>query len=116
MPDKDDKKREAPISYRPPKGLRKEFHERVEKSGLSTSAFINKAVFNIEPPRQSRRPPVEKQLLASLLGEAAHIRDALHEIALAGRDEPANALLIEAAIDDLTEIRSALLKMLGRQP
>ena len=56
MPDSTNRKREAPISYRPPKGLREEFHARVEKSGLSTSAFITKAVFATDPPRQSRRP------------------------------------------------------------
>ena len=34
MPEENEKNRAAPISYRPPKGMRKEFLERVEKSGL----------------------------------------------------------------------------------
>ncbi len=71
MSDRKDKKRDAPISYRPPKDLQAEFLARVEKSGLSTSAFITKAVFSQAPYRQSRRPVPEQKLLARLLGEAA---------------------------------------------
>ena len=56
MSKKTGKKREAPISYRPPAALREEFHSRVEKSGLSASAFITKSVFGNDAPRQSRRP------------------------------------------------------------
>ncbi len=114
MPDRKSIKREAPISYRPPKGLRQEFHVRVEKSGLSTSAFITKAVFGTDPPRQSRRPSMEAELLARLLAQAAKIRDELHEISLTGSDD--TGPVIAAAFDELTEIRTALLKASGRQP
>ena len=114
MPEKDDKKREAPISYRPPKGLQDEFYARVEKSGLSTGAFITKAIFATDPPRQSRRPPMEAELLARLLAQAAKIRDELHEISLAGSDD--RGAVIEASFDELTEIRAALLKASGRKP
>jgi len=44
MTDKNRKKREAPISYRPPAALREEFFARVEKSGLSASGFITKSI------------------------------------------------------------------------
>ncbi len=114
MPDRKNTKREAPISYRPPKGLRQEFHARVKKSGLSTSAFITKAVLATDPPRQSRRPPMEAELLARLLAQAAKIRDELHQISLAGSDD--NAPGIAASFDELTEIRAALLKASGRKP
>ncbi len=115
MSDKKDKKREAPISYRPPKDLRDEFHLRVKKSGLSTTAFITKSVFKQDAPRQSRRPAIEEKLLARLLAEAAQIRDNLHEISMSGSDER-DTLLVEQAVDDLAEIRAALLKAMGRQP
>ncbi len=54
------------------------------------------------------------RLLARLLAQAAKIRDELHEISLAGSDN--SALLIEAAFDELTEIRAALIKASGRKP
>ena len=106
---KTENKRAAPISYRPPAALRAAFHERVESSGLSANAFITKAVF------EGRLRP-EQALLARLLAEAASIRDALHDIALTGADTPANALHLEMALRDLTEIRAALVKAYGRRP
>ena len=108
-------KREAPISYRPPAHLRDEFHARVEQSGLSVSGFITKVIFDASPPRQSRRPPLEKKLVAQMLGEAARIRDALHEIELTG-DCQENALLIEQAVEELIELRTMLMKAMGRKP
>ncbi len=116
MSKKRDKKRDAPISYRPPARLRDEFQARVEKSGLSTSAFITKAVFDLEPARQSRRPPVEAKLLAKLLAEAGQIRQQLHEMSLNSGGKNDHTLLIEEANQALTEIRTALLKNMGRNP
>ena len=82
MPEQDDKKREAPISYRPPKELRAEFDERVLASGLSTSAFITKSVFGRDPPRRSRRPSIEHEAVAQILAGLAQVRDELHAIAV----------------------------------
>src|SRR5438132_12303494 len=82
MPEQDDKKREAPISYCPPKELRAEFDERVLASGLSTSAFITKAVFGRDPPRRSRRPSVEHAAVAQIPADLAPVRDELHAIAV----------------------------------
>jgi hypothetical protein len=115
MPDKKRKKRKAPISYRPPAELREEFEARVQKSGLSTSAFITKSVFTQDAPRQSRRPAIEEKLLARLLAEAAAIRTALHDVSIAST-ESTNTVLIEHAMGDLSEIRAALLKAMGKQP
>ena len=116
MLDRKDKKREAPISYRPPKDLRDEFHSRVQKSGLSTAAFITKAVFNEAPNRQSRRPSIEEKLLARLLNEATKIHHDLHEKSQTNGGETCNAQLMEEAVSALTEIRAALLKAMGRNP
>ncbi len=110
------KKREAPISYRPPKSLRTEFDVRVKKSGLSVSAFITKTIFDHDPPRQSRRPAASQKLLAQILAQAAKINDQLHDIALTGGDTANNMLPLEAAMDELAVIRAALLKDMGRQP
>jgi hypothetical protein len=114
MPAENDNKREAPISYRPPKELRAEFERRVNASGLSTSAFITKSVFGAEPPRQSRRPSIEHQAVAQILGELARVRDQLHNVAIASG--PGSGVLLEEAVRSLTEIRSACFKALGRKP
>ena len=116
MPDKDRKKRKPPISYRPPAALRDEFHARVEKSGLSASAFITKAIFNQAPPRQSRRPALQQRLLARLLSEAARIRQDLDDIARQDGYDGGSDPVIAEATRTLTEIRAALLKAMGRNP
>ena len=115
MTEKTKKGREAPISYRPPAELREAFRARVEKSGLSTNAFITKAVFGGDAPRQSRRPAIEEKLLARLLAEAAAIRGQLHEITLTGAQDR-DTILLEMAASDLAEIRAALLLAMGRKP
>lgn len=112
MPDeKKRKKRESPIPYRPPADLREEFLARVEKSGQSTNAFITRCCLGIDPPRQSRRSPLETKLLAQILAEAAAIRDQLHEAQLSGGDP----LVLEQAVRALSDIRNALLKNAGRK-
>jgi hypothetical protein len=109
-------KRPAPISYRPPATLRDEFDLRVSKSGLSISAYITKCVFNQAPPRQSKRPAAEYKLLAKLLGEAAKIHDDLLAIKQSQTMDNEDQAIFEAALNDLTEIRAAILKSMGRQP
>ena len=103
------KKRAAPISYRPPKDREDEFDARVAASGLSINGFLNDCVFG-----KNRRRPGEVKALALLLGRAAHIRDHLHEISLGASDE--EACIIKAAMDELTEIRAALLILMRRRP
>ena len=114
MPNRTKNKRTAPISYRPPQGLRDEFMERIKKSGLSTCAFITESIFNTAPPRQSRRPPIEQKLLARLLNEAAKIHCDLQQIPSSDGEDV--RVQIEAATEELTLIRTALLKAMGRNP
>jgi len=112
MTEKIDDKREPPISYRPPAELREEFHRRVARSGLSTSAFITQAVFHTAPPRQSRRPSVEHREVVRLLASLARLHDQLHTIVLGG----GNGVALDEALHQLREIRAACFIALGRKP
>ncbi len=116
MSDKTPKKREAPISYRPPAELRDKFHSRVKQSGLSTCAYITKCCLNIDPPRQSRRPSIEEKLLGKLLAQSAAIRMNLDAIDSASHEMSETEVLLEQAVDELGQIRAALLKTMGRKP
>jgi hypothetical protein len=102
-------RRPAPISYRPPRGLAEEFHARVAASGLSTNAFITEAIFG-----RNRHRPDELQALAGLLVRTAAINDRLREIELAGAG--GSTLSIEAAQEELVDIRTALIALMGRAP
>lgn len=114
MTEKTDKKRDAPVSYRPPAELRDEFRRRVETSGLSANAYITRAIFNAAIPRGTRRPAVEKQMLAHLLGRSAAIRDALDNASRVSGTGAADAM--KMACEELTVIRAALMKMMEREP
>ncbi len=116
MTDKTDEKRDAPVSYRPPAKLRDEFYRRVEASGLPVNAYISKALFGLATPRGTRRPPVEKQLLAQLLARSAAIRDALDGAARATGDDGRATDALQTACDELAVIRAALMKMMERAP
>ena len=93
---------------------------RVQNSGLSISAYITKCVFNQAPPRQykrlAKRPGPSQKLLAKLLGEATKIHEDLQSINLSTDLSAQNQSLFEGACKDLTEIRAAILKNMGRQP
>jgi hypothetical protein len=115
MSERDDK-REAPISYRPPRELRAEFERRVLASGLSVSAFITKSWSGAAPSRQSRRPTVDHEAVAKILAGLAQVRDALHAVPQKpGEDMPSRAA-IEEALRALIEMRAACFKALGRKP
>ena len=115
MSERDDK-REAPISYRPPRELRAEFERRVLASGLSISAFITKAWSGAAPSRRSRRPTVDHEAVAKILAGLAQVRDALHAIAPKAGEAAPNRAAIEEAVRPLTEMRAACFKALGRKP
>ena len=116
MTEKTDQKRDAPVSYRPPAKLRDELYRRIEASGLPVNAYITKALFDLPTPRGTRRPPVEKEMLALLLARSAAIRDALDSTARVAGDEANAADALKAACDELAVIRAALMTLMERAP
>lgn len=114
MMEKTDKKRDAPISYRPPADLAGEFRRRVEQSGLSANAYITRAVFNAPIPRGARKPPVEKQMLAELLARSGAIRDALDNATRIDAENADTAQAVKAGVAELEIIAAGILKMLER--
>ena len=116
MTEKTDKKRDAPISYRPPADLADEFRQRVEQSGLSVNAYITRALFGADAPRSARTQHLEKRMLAHLLGNSAAIRDALDAAGRVAGDDVRAAAAIDRAHDELSVIRAAILKLMEREP
>lgn len=109
------KSRPAPISYRPPERLREEFHTRVRNSGQSANAFITAAIFGQMAPRARARSPLTQRLAAMLLSQAARINDRLEQGSGSTSDAQHEQLLQECR-DELAEIRSYLMLVLGRDP
>lgn len=116
MSDERNRKREAPLSIRLRKGQRQEIRRRADLAGLSVTAYVLKCIFDLEPPRQSRRPSIEKELVAEVISELAKTRAALEESAQSSGDESEADETFETACKDLTEIRAAAFTALGRVP
>ncbi len=108
--------RDAPFSYRPPAGKGAELRADLKARGLSFNALVTSLIYGAPLPRGSRHPPVEKQMLALLLADAAAIRDALDEALRRDAGNPDTAAAVRAAGADLEIIAAGILKMMERGP
>ena len=107
------KKRAPPVSYRPPADLREEFAARVHASGLTTNAYITRAVFSGQAPRSKPKPGLDRTAAATLLAQAAVISDRLTSVS-DGETEREEAL--RACREELLLIRTFLMQLAGREP
>jgi hypothetical protein len=105
------------ITIRLTEAERAAIDERAERAGLTTGSHARQLLLGAPAPRQVRRPPVERVLLAKLLGQLGKAGGNLNQIARAlnrGRDLYGDAFL--EATGSLRDIRNALLEALGRTP
>jgi hypothetical protein len=86
--------------------------EQADRAGLSVAAVIRHAVLAEKPLRAARRPSVNHELAAQLLGTLGLLAASLREAELAGQ----NVMAIEAAQRDLAELRTLLFEAMGRAP
>ena len=87
-----------------------------ERAGLSVGAFIRQQVIGSEPPRQSRRPPVEKELLSLAMRHMGKIGGNINQLAKHANHGrvPCHHQLNEAA-NAVKDIRTLILDALGMQ-
>jgi hypothetical protein len=90
-----------------------------DSSGLSVGSLLRRALFNTPPPRAARRPSVEVQAVARLLGQLGKIGSNINQIAYhlnAGRPGGRIEGSLEEALRDLGELRIVCLQALGKEP
>jgi hypothetical protein len=86
-----------------------------EQCGLPLSALIRHALFNSPPPRAVRRPTINHQAVAKLLGELGKLGSNINKLARhanAGRYQTDS---VELAMRALLELRTACMEALGRE-
>ena len=86
-----------------------------ERAGLTTGSYSRQLLLGAPAPRQVRRPPIERVLLARLLGQLGSAGNNLNQIARAlnrGRGLYDDALI--EAFSQIRDVRNALLGALGR--
>ncbi len=90
------------------------------RGGVPVAALIRQALLVLQPPRAVRRPTVDHQAVARLLGELGKIGSNLNQIAKhmnAGREGTDGVeVSIDLALRDLMELRLVCLQALGREP
>lgn len=89
--------------------------DAADRAGLTPGSYGRQVLLGAPPPRQVRRPPVERRELARLLGEIGHVGGNLNQIARdmnLGRGIGGSALRQE--LHGLGLVRDAILKALGR--
>jgi hypothetical protein len=72
--------------------------DAADKAGLSVASYSRLQMLGAPPPRGARRPPVEKQMLAKVLGQLGKIGSNLNQVARSAN----------MGEDDLAETRQAL--------
>lgn len=88
--------------------------EQANRSGLSLSSLARAALLGADVP-VTRRPPVEKALLAQTLGQLGKLGSNLNQIAHRsnlGREPLAE--LVSAELAELRVVRDAIMRALGR--
>lgn len=89
--------------------------DRADRAGTSVGSLIRSAVLSAEAPRATRRPTVNHQAVARILGELGRVADAFRKAAGAA-DRRRSHDLIDGAARDLSELRTLCFEALGREP
>jgi hypothetical protein len=112
----DPKSKPFPIRFTPQQF--EQLSETARAAGLSVGAFARTVLLGSPGPRAVRRPPIERAELARLLGGLGNLRSNANQIAKAynQRGEVPEAQDIEEMKRDLSVMRDAVMKALGREP
>jgi len=89
--------------------------EQAARAGVSVASLIRYAVLGQPPLRASRRPTIERETAARILGNIGLLKAALQQAA-ADAENPRCAKEIEAACRDIADMRVALFEALEREP
>lgn len=91
------------------------FRQQADRAGVSEGELLRCAAFDMQPLRASRRPTVDHEAAAQLLGRLGQCAAALRQAAKIDDPETSSAV-IDAAHRDIAEMRVALFQALGREP
>lgn len=89
--------------------------ELADRAGTSVAFLIRERLLGGPQPRATRRPTINHEAVARLLGELGRIAEALRAASAAGSEHEYRAL-VAAALRDLAEMRVVCFEALGRSP
>ncbi len=89
--------------------------EAASRAGLALASFGRAQMLGQVGPRSVRRPPIEKELLARVLGQLGKVGSNLNQVARAANTTGAEAEAISAAIVEVRAAAEEVMRALGRQ-
>lgn len=89
--------------------------QMADRAGMTVASFLRAAALNRSPGRATRRPTVNHETAARLLGNLGRIAEALRTAAEAGQLHPAEPT-VAAALRDIAEMRAVCFEAMGREP
>ncbi len=111
------RQRSVQLSVRLTPDERAAVDEAAERAGLTVGSYARNTLLGAPTPRQVRRPPIERQELARLLGQVGYVGNNINQISRVlngGGDLDYPSLNV--ALADLVVVRDAILSALGRAP
>jgi Bacterial mobilisation protein (MobC) len=93
-----------------------EITEAASRAGLTLASFQRVQSLANPKTRSTRRPPIERELLAKALGQLGKVGSNLNQIAYAAHLDPGSRADVGAAIEEAFAAIDALMEALGRRP
>lgn len=94
-----------------------QLNRRAATAGLPVGTYLRVQALGSAGPRAQRRPVIEKEILARLLGHLGKVGSNLNQLAAAANSgDPVQRSSLEHGLADLAAMRRAVLEALGRQP
>ena len=111
------RKRQHQVNVRFSETEHAELTRRADAVGLSVGAFIRMQSLDLPPPRSSRVPPINRQMVAQLLAQLGKLGSNINQMA---RHMNQGGQLADWQLNEanhaLGEMRDACMKALGRDP
>jgi hypothetical protein len=86
-----------------------------DRAGFTSASYARQVLLGAPPPRQVRRPPIERRELARLLGELGHVGSNVNQIARrVNTGDGFDGWELRQALGSISLMRGAILSALGR--
>jgi len=89
--------------------------QMADRAGVTVASFLRAAALNRSAGRATRRPTVNHETAARLLGNLGRIAEVLRAASHAGQLDPAEPT-VAAALRDIAEMRAVCFEAMGREP
>lgn len=93
-----------------------EVEEASRKAGLTVGSYARQQMLKAPPPRSVRRPPLEREMIAQLLGQVGRVGGNLHQLVRhLNFGKEADRRQVAEVIDVLNVLKREIMLALGRR-